>query len=144
MIPIDFALGQQQTICFGLDGIVGLLLIEDHVSNSDRPAFQLANAHGLLGAKSSDYIRSIGERELTWTRSSGQAQTLGFPHNTLLKGQISPSIYVDLLEKYMSVSPHLLPASHDNISNRPTLRHPGISLRASVLFDALYLHQRRS
>ncbi|KAI9673929.1 MAG: Phosphotransferase enzyme [Caeruleum heppii] len=74
-----------------------------------------------------DYLRSVGQRELEWTRRFGKAQVNDFPHNTVLKGEISPKTYLDLLDKYLSVAPHLLPRDHGNPLNRPTLRHPDLN-----------------
>ena len=48
-----------------------------------------------------------------------------FAHNTVLKGEVSPKMYIDLLEKYLSVAPFLLPEDRGNPFNRPMLRHPG-------------------
>lgn len=36
-----------------------------------------------------------------------------------------PEIYVDLLDKYLSTSPYLLPGDQAHPMNRPTMRHPG-------------------
>ena len=72
-----------------------------------------------------EYLRSVGRREIEWTRKFGKAQVNDFPHNTVLKDEVSPKIYIDLLEKYLSVAPYLLPEDRGNPLNRPTLRHPG-------------------
>lgn len=48
-----------------------------------------------------------------------------FPHNQALEEEIDPGSYVDLLDKYLSLSPYLLPEDHSHPVNRPTLRHPG-------------------
>ena len=48
-----------------------------------------------------------------------------FPHNTVLKGKIPPENYLDLLDKYLSICPYILPRDRDNGLNRPSLRHPG-------------------
>ena len=59
-------------------------------------------------------------------RSYATPQSLDFPHNAVLKGEVSPEIQIDLLEKYLALTPHLLPARHEEMMSRPTLRHPGI------------------
>lgn len=48
-----------------------------------------------------------------------------FPHNTVIKGEISPEEYLDLLDKYLAISSYLLPGDRQDHLNRPTLRHPG-------------------
>lgn len=78
-----------------------------------------------LGIHQHEYLRSIGRREIEWTRKFGKAQVNDFPHNRVLKGEVSPMMYQDLLEKYMSVAPYLLPGDRRNPLNRPILRHPG-------------------
>ncbi|KAL1964763.1 hypothetical protein VTN77DRAFT_6630 [Rasamsonia byssochlamydoides] len=51
-----------------------------------------------------DYVRSIGVRELEWTRQFGE---------------ISPVSYMDLLEKYLSISPYVLPEDRGSPVNKP-------------------------
>ncbi|KAJ9325398.1 hypothetical protein DTO027B5_4959 [Paecilomyces variotii] len=74
-----------------------------------------------------DYVRSVGQRELEWTRKFGKPQQNDFPHNNFLKGDISPTGYIDLLEQYISLSPYILPRDHENSLNKPTLRHPDLN-----------------
>ncbi|KAL9104654.1 MAG: hypothetical protein Q9163_000397 [Psora crenata] len=74
-----------------------------------------------------EYLRSVGRREIEWTRKFGKPQVNDFPHNTVLKGEVSPKIYLDLLDKYQSVVPYLLPGGQGNPLNRPTLRHPDLN-----------------
>ncbi|PGH07903.1 hypothetical protein AJ80_07943 [Polytolypa hystricis UAMH7299] len=74
-----------------------------------------------------DYLHSIGFREKEWTRKFGKPQTNEFPHNNMLKGEIAPEIYIDLLDKYLSVAPYLLPEDRGNPLNQPTLRHPDLN-----------------
>ncbi|GAD95033.1 hypothetical protein CPC735_071470 [Paecilomyces variotii No. 5] len=74
-----------------------------------------------------DYVRSIGQQELEWTRKFGKPQQNDFPHNNILKGDISPTGYIDLLEQYISLPPYILPRYRGNSLNKPTLRHPDLS-----------------
>ncbi|KAL2385774.1 phosphotransferase enzyme family protein [Blastomyces gilchristii SLH14081] len=46
--------------------------------------------------------------------------------NTMLEGEVAPAIYVDLLDKYLSICPYLLPGDHAHSMNQPTMRHPGL------------------
>ncbi|PKY04125.1 hypothetical protein P168DRAFT_343353 [Aspergillus campestris IBT 28561] len=46
------------------------------------------------------------------------------PHNIILKGNLSSSLYLELLEKYLSMVPHILPESRSSPVIQPTLRHP--------------------
>ena len=50
-----------------------------------------------------------------------------FPPNTVLKGEISPTIYLYLLAEYVRVAPFLLPGDRKDPLNQPMLRHPGES-----------------
>lgn len=78
-----------------------------------------------LGSDQREYLRSVGRREIEWTRKFGKPQVNDFPHNTVLKGEVFSKIYLDLLDKYLSVASYLLPRDRKNPLNRPTLRHPG-------------------
>lgn len=71
-------------------------------------------------------------RELEWTCRFGKPQTNDFPHNNILKDEISPEEYIDLLDKYLSISPYILPEDRQNPLNKPTLRHPGNHHRNDV------------
>ncbi|OBT86550.1 hypothetical protein VE02_04354 [Pseudogymnoascus sp. 03VT05] len=73
------------------------------------------------------YLRAIGTRELEWTRRFGTPLENHFPHNTMLDGEISPEVYTELLDKYLALSPYLLPKSRGHLLNRPTLRHPDLN-----------------
>ena len=67
----------------------------------------------------------MGQRELEWTTKHGRPQQNDFPHNNMVKGEISPDIYADLLRTYITISPHILPGDRANPMNKPTMRHPG-------------------
>lgn len=43
----------------------------------------------------------------------------------MLKGEISLALCIDILEKYLSISPYTLPEGRGDPLNKPTLRHPG-------------------
>ncbi|KAI9932446.1 hypothetical protein ASPWEDRAFT_166100 [Aspergillus wentii DTO 134E9] len=62
-----------------------------------------------------DYVRFLGQRELEWMRRFGRPQRNDLPHNSKLEGKILPEVYVNLLEKYIALSPYILPV------NRTTL-----------------------
>ncbi|EGE83930.2 hypothetical protein BDDG_06875 [Blastomyces dermatitidis ATCC 18188] len=47
--------------------------------------------------------------------------------NTMLEGEVAPAIYVDLLDKYLSICPYLLPGDHAHSMNHPTMRHPDLN-----------------
>ncbi|OOF93889.1 hypothetical protein ASPCADRAFT_132230 [Aspergillus carbonarius ITEM 5010] len=74
-----------------------------------------------------DYVRSMGQRELEWTTKHGRPQQNDFPHNNMVKGEISPDIYADLLRTYITISPHILPGDRANPMNKPTMRHPDLN-----------------
>ncbi|KAL2011510.1 hypothetical protein VTN00DRAFT_4228 [Thermoascus crustaceus] len=74
-----------------------------------------------------EYVCSIGIRELEWTRQFGKPQVNDFPHNNIVKGEVSPETYMDLLEKYLSTSPYILPEGRGNPLNKPTLHHPDLN-----------------
>jgi serine/threonine protein kinase len=72
-----------------------------------------------------DYLHSIAQREIEWwTREYGRPREAVFPHNTMGLGIQQPEEYVELLESYQSLAPHLLVKDPAHPSNRPTLRHP--------------------
>ncbi|DAA78686.1 TPA_exp: Uncharacterized protein A8136_2471 [Trichophyton benhamiae CBS 112371] len=72
------------------------------------------------------YLESIGERELEWTKKFGKPLMNDFPHNALenIPREISQDVYIDLLKKYLSLAPYILPQDPTDLMNKPTLRHP--------------------
>lgn len=78
------------------------------------------------GTSHQDYLYANGWKEREWTSKYGKPLTNDFPHNTLLEGEVAPEIYVDLLDKYLAISPYLLPEDNAHPMNCPTLRHPGM------------------
>ncbi|EFR01086.1 phosphotransferase enzyme family protein [Nannizzia gypsea CBS 118893] len=72
---------------------------------------------------STSYLRSIADKEMKWTQQYGKPLELRFPHNDVLTGKQSPDRYVDLLSKYLALTPYLLPREGSEL-NSPTLRHP--------------------
>ncbi|EEP82666.1 predicted protein [Uncinocarpus reesii 1704] len=71
-----------------------------------------------------DYLHSVGEKELVWTRSYGKPLELDFPHNGPFPGKQHPDQYITLLEKYLAMIPYLLPKQNSDPRNQPTFRHP--------------------
>lgn len=77
-----------------------------------------------------DYVRSVSQRELEWTRKFGEPLQNDF-HKKILR-DISPTSYIDLLEHNISLSPYILPRDRENFLNKPTLRHTGkVSLKST-------------
>ncbi|PGH15814.1 hypothetical protein AJ79_02195 [Helicocarpus griseus UAMH5409] len=74
-----------------------------------------------------DYLRSIAEKEIEWTRRYGKPVALDFPHNGLIPGEQDPKEYIALLEKYLALVPYLLPEDASHPFNQPTLRHPDLN-----------------
>ncbi|KKZ65758.1 hypothetical protein EMCG_08433 [[Emmonsia] crescens] len=77
-----------------------------------------------------DYLHSTGWKEREWTRKYGKPQVNEFPHNDMLQGEIAPEKYVDLLDRYLSICPYLLPEDNDKNGhslNQPTMRHPDLN-----------------
>ncbi|KAL4794314.1 kinase-like domain-containing protein [Aspergillus venezuelensis] len=74
-----------------------------------------------------EYIRSVAAKELEWTRKFGKPRCNQFPHNDILTGEISHLEYIDLLEKFMSLSPFILPEGREDPMNKPMLRHPDLN-----------------
>ena len=58
----------------------------------------------------------------------GKPLECDFPHNTVFPGVNSHKDYLNLLQKYVTVAPYLLPRDLSNPLNRPTIRHPGMPL----------------
>ncbi|KAE8151418.1 kinase-like domain-containing protein [Aspergillus avenaceus] len=74
-----------------------------------------------------DYVRSVGQRELEWTSKYGKPLRNDFPHNSIVEGEISPEVYVGLLNKFILMSPHILPEDREHPMNMPTMRHPDLN-----------------
>lgn len=74
-----------------------------------------------------EYLQSIAEKEICWTRRYGKAMEPDFPYNALGLGVQHPGDYLKLLESYQSLTPHLLPNSSAHSFNLPTLRHPDLT-----------------
>jgi hypothetical protein len=68
-----------------------------------------------------DYMFWLGRRA---TKRYGKPKETGFPHNTMGLGAQKPEEYVELLESYQSLTPHLLPKDPLHSFNQPVLRHP--------------------
>jgi hypothetical protein len=73
----------------------------------------------------SKYLYDIVEKEIETTKTYGKPLELDFPHNGVFPGKISPEAYIELLRKYLAISPYLLPKDRASPLNKPTLRHPG-------------------
>ena len=73
-----------------------------------------------------EYLASIANKEIEWTRQYGKPVELDFPHNGVFPGKKSPQDYLCLLNKYLVLVPYLLPDDAKNPLNKPTLRHPGM------------------
>lgn len=79
-----------------------------------------------IGSDPRQYLIAIANKEIKWTERFGKPLECGFPHNTVFPGVNSPRDYLDLLKKYLTIAPYLLPKDPRDILNRPILRHPGI------------------
>ncbi|EFQ99303.1 serine/threonine protein kinase [Nannizzia gypsea CBS 118893] len=75
------------------------------------------------------YLQSIGQRELEWTQKYGNPMMNDFPHNSLegIPREISHTVYIDLLRKYLLLAPYILPQDPTDPMNKPTLRHPDLN-----------------
>ncbi|KKK20164.1 hypothetical protein ARAM_007645 [Aspergillus rambellii] len=74
-----------------------------------------------------EYLVSIAEKEVKWTRRYGKAMELDFPYNGVFPGKKSPEDYLYLLDKYLALAPYLLPKGITSALNQPTLRHPDLN-----------------
>ncbi|EEH41093.2 phosphotransferase enzyme family protein [Paracoccidioides lutzii Pb01] len=74
-----------------------------------------------------EYLAAIGKRELEWTYRYGKPLEGDFPFNKIQPGMVYPGAYCALLEKYISMSPFLLPRDTRHPGNSPTLRHPDLT-----------------
>ncbi|CAG8935063.1 unnamed protein product [Penicillium salamii] len=81
----------------------------------------------IAGNDPKDYLLSVAQKEIEWTRRYGKPLDLDFPHNGVFPGTKSPDDYLGLLEKYVALVPYLLPSATDSPLNRPTLRHPDLN-----------------
>ncbi|KAJ5558313.1 kinase-like protein, partial [Penicillium sp. DV-2018c] len=71
-----------------------------------------------------DYLQSIAKKEEYWTLRYGKPVELDFPHNGIFPGEKNPEEYIDLVRKYLAMTPYLLPK--DPALHKPTLRHPDL------------------
>ncbi|WEW58512.1 Phosphotransferase enzyme [Emydomyces testavorans] len=71
-----------------------------------------------------EFVKAIAYREMAWINQYGESFPLD-PRFDYTEGQTSPQAHTDLLERYLSVAPMLLPQSPDLL--RPTLWHFDIS-----------------
>jgi hypothetical protein len=74
-----------------------------------------------------DYLHSVAQREIEWTWEYGLPREPIFPHNAMGLGIQQPEEYIELLESYQRLAPHLLPKDPTRPANQPTLRHPDSS-----------------
>jgi hypothetical protein len=74
-----------------------------------------------------EYLQSIAQKEVDWTRRYGNPMEPDFPHNALGLGVQRPQDYFKLLECYQLLTPHLLPKDPSHPFNKPTLRHPDLT-----------------
>ncbi|KAL3460860.1 serine/threonine protein kinase [Aspergillus heterothallicus] len=81
-----------------------------------------------------NYLRAIAEKEVKWIEEFGKPTEPGFPHNTVFPGMRSPNEYLRLLKRYSDLVPYLLPKKEGHILNRPTLRHPDLTL-SNIFID---------
>lgn len=115
----------------------------DHVS---RTIIYQAIQHLLTIAvnQPAEYLASSAQKEIEWTRRYGKSLELDFPHNGIFPGEKSPDDNICLLNKYLALSPYLLPKESNSPLTRPTLRHPGTSVRHFVHRGGLLLTISRS
>ncbi|KAG5304196.1 phosphotransferase enzyme family protein [Histoplasma capsulatum G186AR] len=74
-----------------------------------------------------EYLQAIGKRELEWTQKFGKPLVKEYPHNALLPGVECPKDYSDLLQKYLTICPYILPRDPQDPNNKPTIRHPDLT-----------------
>ncbi|KAI9672562.1 MAG: Phosphotransferase enzyme [Caeruleum heppii] len=74
--------------------------------------------------KPAQYLQALGAKEVQWTRLFGKPALPRFPHRTVIDHPVSPAGHLEVLDKYLSAAPHLLPSDISHPMNRPTLRHP--------------------
>ncbi|RAK92858.1 phosphotransferase enzyme family protein [Aspergillus costaricaensis CBS 115574] len=70
-----------------------------------------------------DYLRAIAEKEVKWIERYGKPLENGIPHNIAFPGVKLPQDYLELLKKYLTIAPYLLPREQGNNLSKPTLRH---------------------
>ncbi|PKY06695.1 hypothetical protein P168DRAFT_295685 [Aspergillus campestris IBT 28561] len=70
-----------------------------------------------------DYLVATAEKEVKWVEKYSKPLEPDFPHNTVFPGVRQPQEYLELLRKYQSIAPYLLPRE----LGRPTLRHPDLT-----------------
>ena len=128
------ASAQLQIICSGMGHVLLLISIVALLSVSI-----LSRIWSIFltfpGDNPQRYLISIAKKELEWTRRIGKPLELDFPYNSVFPGVKYPETYIDLLDKYLKLVPHLIPKDSTSPFNRPTLRHPGrLDLPRPIVF----------
>lgn len=72
-----------------------------------------------------DYLHSTAQKEIEWTKKFGRPMEPDFPYNACDGvGVQNPENYIQLLQDYQKLTPHLLPKDFTHPFNQPILRHP--------------------
>lgn len=80
----------------------------------------------LIGSDHKEYLACFARKEIEWIQCYGKPVELDFPHNGVFPGVKSPADYIPLIDKYLALTPFLLPENIKNRLNQPILRHPGM------------------
>jgi aminoglycoside phosphotransferase (APT) family kinase protein len=73
---------------------------------------------------SAEYLQSVAQKEIEWTKRFGKPMEPDFPFNAMGLGIQAPEEYIKLLERFQALTPHLLPKDPKHSFNQPVLRHP--------------------
>jgi hypothetical protein len=74
--------------------------------------------------KSAEYLQSVAQKEIEWTKRFGKPMEPDFPFNVMDLGIQAPEEYIKLLESFQALTPHLLPKDPKHSFNQPVFRHP--------------------
>jgi aminoglycoside phosphotransferase (APT) family kinase protein len=75
-------------------------------------------------AKPAEYLQSVAQKEIEWTKRYGKPMELDFPFNAMDLEIQGPEEYIKLLERFQALTPHLLSKDPKHSFNQPVLRHP--------------------
>jgi aminoglycoside phosphotransferase (APT) family kinase protein len=74
--------------------------------------------------KPAEYLQSVAQKEIEWTKRYGKPMEPDFPFNAMDLGIQAPEEYIKLLERFQALTPHLLPKDPKHSFNQPVFRHP--------------------
>ncbi|KAI5304212.1 Phosphotransferase enzyme [Ascosphaera pollenicola] len=96
-----------------------------HIPDAQSRVLHVAN--DLLawkGESPAPFLYCVGHKERELARKYGDTFVNQAPYTNLIRGSTTPNDFIEVLEKYLAISPHILPSSPECQDCKPLLRHP--------------------